>query len=164
MATAEFILQGFTTRTHRDALRDLFGISDIRMILLNVAYVKESGVQEIESELKPHASRVTVLAGIRNDITSHQGLARLHRIRGLTLYTVDTGSRHVVFHPKLYVVRGKTVAKIIIGSANLTLGGLNNNIEGGVVLAFDEADSKDRATPFSGSSGAPQPNMAGAAL
>jgi HKD family nuclease len=123
VATVKFILQGFTTSTHRDALRDLFGISDIRTILLNVAYVKESGVEEIENELKAHASRATVLAGIRNDITSYQGLTRLHRIRGLTLYAVDTGSRHVVFHPKLYLVRGKTAAKVIVGSANLTLGG-----------------------------------------
>jgi hypothetical protein len=59
------------------------------------------------------------------------------------LYTVDTGSRHVVFHPKVYLARGKNAAKIIVGSANLTLGGLNNNIEGGVVLAFDETDSID---------------------
>jgi hypothetical protein len=140
MATAEFILQGFTTRTHRTALRDLFTISKIRAVLLSVAYVKESGVEEIANELAAHGSQTTVFAGIRNDITSYQGLARLHRIRGLKLYTVDTGSRHVVFHPKLYLARGKTAAKMIVGSANLTLGGLNNNIEGGVLLAFEEAD------------------------
>src|ERR1700682_2682736 len=145
MATAEFILQGFTARTHRTALRDLFTISKLRAALLSVAYVKESGVEEIESELGANASRTTVFAGIRNDITSYQGLARLHRIGGLKLYTVDTGSRHVVFHPKVYLARGKTAAKIIVGSANLTLGGLNNNIEGGVVLAFDEADLRDGA-------------------
>jgi hypothetical protein len=145
MATAEFILQGFTTRTHRAALRDLFRISELRAVLLSVAYVKESGVEEIEGDLATHASITTVFAGIRNDITSYQGLARLHRIRGLKLYTVDTGSRHVVFHPKLYLARGKTAAKIIVGSANLTLGGLNNNIEAGIVLAFEEADLRDGA-------------------
>lgn len=140
MATAEFILQGFTTRTHRTALRDLFTIPKVRAVLLSVAYVKQSGVEEIARELTAHASRTIVFAGVRNDITSYQGLARLHRIDGLKLYTVDTGSRHVVFHPKLYFARGKTSAKVIVGSANLTLGGLNNNIEGSVVLAFDEAD------------------------
>jgi hypothetical protein len=144
MAKAEFILQGFTTRTHAAALRDLFKISGIRNVLLNVAYVKESGVEEIETELRAHASRITVFAGIRNDITSYQGLARLHKIRSLKLYIVDTGSRHVVFHPKLYLVRGETETNVVVGSANLTLGGLNNNIEGSVLLGFDQTASEDR--------------------
>jgi HKD family nuclease len=89
--------------------------------------VSESGVQQIEAVLRSHADRVTVFAGIRNDITSQQGLALLHDI-GVKLYTVDTGSRAVIFHPKLYLVRGRTNARFVVGSANLTLGGLNNKV------------------------------------
>jgi HKD family nuclease len=55
----------------------------------------------------------------------------LHKI-GVNVYTVDTGSRAVIFHPKLYLVRGEKVARLVIGSANLTLGGLNNNVEAGL--------------------------------
>jgi HKD family nuclease len=145
VAKDEFILQGFTTGTHRIALRAMFALPDIDRIVINVAYVKESGVQELETQLKAHAVKVTVFAGIRNDITSHQGLARLRRIPKLTLYTVDTGSRQIVFHPKLYVVSGKICARVLIGSANLTLGGLNNNIEAGLLLDFDLADPTDKA-------------------
>lgn len=145
MAKAEFILQGFTTRTHRAALGEFFSVSKIERILLSVAYVKESGVQEIETQLKAHAGKVTILAGVRNEITSHQGVTRLHRIRRINLYTVDTGSRQVVFHPKFYLVRGKTHARLLVGSANLTLGGLNNNIEAGLVLELDLADPTDKA-------------------
>ena len=86
-----------------------------------------------------------MLAGIRNDITSHQGLVRLHGIIGSKLYTVDTGSRNVIFHPKLYLVCGKTRARLVVGSANLTLGGLNNNIEAGMMLDFDLTDKADKA-------------------
>lgn len=85
-----------------------------------------------------------MFAGVRNDITSHQGLVRLHGIGG-ELYTVDTGSRTLIFHPKLYLVRGKGNAGLIIGSANLTLGGLNNNIEAGMLLDFDMTDAADKA-------------------
>jgi hypothetical protein len=87
---------------------------------------------------------VTVFAGIRNDITSWQGLKKLHKI-GVNLYTVDTGSRNVIFHPKLYLVRNPNNARLIVGSANLTLGGLNNNIEAGMALGFELADADDQA-------------------
>lgn len=140
----EFILQGFTKRTHGDAIRELFEIPDIRRIILSVAFVSESGLQQIEAKLKPHAAVVTVFAGIRNDITSYQGLARLHKIGG-ELYAIDTGSRNVLFHPKLYLVRGGTCARLIVGSANLTLGGLNNNIEAGMLLEFDLTNAAAKA-------------------
>src|SRR5579862_7818009 len=110
MATAKFILQGFTASTHIDALRWLFDLP----------------------------------AGIRNDATSYQGLVRLHRIVD-QLYTVGTGSRTLIFHPKLYLVRAKEHAHLMIGSANLTLAGLNNNIEAGMLLGFDLNEAIDKA-------------------
>lgn len=85
----------------------------------------------------------TVFAGIRNDSTSYQGLLRLHRTVG-QLYTVDTGSRVQIFHPKLYLVRASGRARLLIGSANLTLAGLNNNIEAGVLLNFDFVNAADK--------------------
>src|SRR5574340_430890 len=109
MAKKGFILQGVTAKTHAQAVRELFDCPDIKKVILSVAFVSESGVQQIEAALRAHSARVTVLAGIRNDITTHQGLALLHDI-GVRLYTVDTGSRNVIFHPKLYLVRGKAAA------------------------------------------------------
>jgi hypothetical protein len=144
MAKKEFILQGFTARTHAAAVRELFDVPDVKQVVLSVAFVSESGVQQIEAKLKAHAEHVTVFAGIRNDITSHQGLARLQGIGG-KLYTVDTGSRTIIFHPKLFLVRGKARARLVVGSANLTLGGLNNNIEAGILLDLDLTDATDKA-------------------
>ena len=144
VAKKSFILQGITPKTHAQAVRELFDIPDIKKVILSVAFVSESGVKQIENQLKAHAALVTVYAGIRNDITSHQGLALLQNI-GVKLYTVDTGSRNVIFHPKLYLVRGTTAARFVIGSANLTLGGLNNNIEASLVIDFDLAETDDMA-------------------
>ena len=115
MAHKEFILQGFTKRTHGMAIRELFDLPEIQKVVLSVAFVSESGVDQIVAELKAHAARVTVFAGIRNDITSHQGLKRLHAIAS-KLYVVDTGSRMVVFHPKIYMVRSKSHARLLLGS------------------------------------------------
>jgi len=144
MSKNEFILQGFTTRTHAQAVRQLFDLEDIQKAFLSVAFITESGVQQIEDKLKAYAAGVTVFAGIRNDITSYQGLVRLFNIGG-TLYTVDTGSRTLLFHPKLFMVRAKDRAALVMGSANLTLGGLNNNIEAGMLIDFDLDDETDKA-------------------
>jgi HKD family nuclease len=144
MATPEFILQGFTTSTHVDALQRLFDVPDIQNVLVSVAYVTEGGVEQIEGHLIKHAAHATVFAGIRNDTTSYQGLVRLRRAVN-DLYTVDTGSRTLIFHPKLYLARGREQARLVVGSANLTLAGLNNNIEAGLLLEFDLMDADDKA-------------------
>jgi HKD family nuclease len=144
MATHEFILQGFTDSTHLDVLQRLFDLPDIQRVLVSVAFVTEGGVEKIRAQLIPHTARATVFAGIRNDTTSHQALVRLLGIVS-ELYTVDTGSRTVIFHPKLYVVRGVERARLVIGSANLTLAGLNTNIEAGMLLDFDLADAADKS-------------------
>jgi HKD family nuclease len=144
MATPEFILQGFTANTHVDALQRLFDLPDIQTVLVSVAFVSEGGAEHIEAHLIRHAACATVFAGIRNGATSYQALARLHRVVH-ELYTVDTGSQTLIFHPKLYLVRGREHARLIIGSANLTLAGLNNNIEAGMLLDFDLTDATDKA-------------------
>ena len=143
MAAREFILQGLTNRTHGEVVREMFDVADIQRSIISVAFLMESGVDQIELKMAPHVGSAMVFAGIRNDITSYQGMKRLLDA-GVALYAVDTGSRHLLFHPKLYYVRGKKLARLSIGSANLTLGGLNNNIEAGVILDFDPADKDDR--------------------
>jgi HKD family nuclease len=140
---AELILQGLTPSSHVDAVRRLFDLSDIRNVLLGVAFINESGVRQIEAQLLANTASVTVFAGIRNDATSYQGLVRLHDAVN-TLYTVDTSARTFIFHPKLFLVRGKERARLLVGSANLTFAGLNRNIEAGMLLDFDLTDEDDR--------------------
>ncbi|HKS26350.1 MAG TPA: hypothetical protein VJS44_00960 [Pyrinomonadaceae bacterium] len=148
MAKRKFILQGFTSSVHARAVRALFTVPDIKQVTLSVAFVSESGVQQIEEQLKAHATNLIVFAGIRNDITSYQGLALLHSIIGSNLYVVDTGSRNILFHPKLYLARGEAQARLIVSSANLTVGGLNNNIEAGMMLDLDLTDADDKAIVY----------------
>jgi hypothetical protein len=61
------------------------------------------------------------------------------------LYAVDTGSARLVFHPKLYMGSSAKETRLVIGSANFTVGGLNNNIEAGVALDLDRAVAEDEA-------------------
>lgn len=141
--TIELILQGLTERTHAEVLGEMFE-GDVKRAIISVAFASEDGVDLIEPVLARHADKITVFAGIRNEITSAQALKRLLEI-GVSLYAVDTGSRTLLFHPKLYHVREADVARLTVGSANLTLGGLNNNIEAGVLFELNIDDEDDAA-------------------
>lgn len=144
MTAKTFILQGLTPKTHRKTILELFDVTDIKRVVISVAFANLGGVELLREALKPHKANSLVFVGIRNEITTIQGVRSLLDI-GVKLYTVDTGSRRVIFHPKIYMVRGAKRAKIIIGSANLTPGGLNNNIEASVAIECDLNDSNDRA-------------------
>ncbi len=143
MAQFDFIFQGPTANTHIERIRHFLGLTDLTKVIISVAFINEEGVRLLEESLRPHADKTIVFAGIRNEITSIQGLNRLLAL-GVTLYTVDTGARNIVFHPKIYLIKAQNHAGILGGSANLTLGGLNNNIEASLVLEMDLADTSDR--------------------
>lgn len=144
MAINSFILQGFTARTHKEAIHNLFDVADIQRVIVSVAFVNLGGVELLEAKLLAHRDKTTAFIGIRNDITTIQGARRLLDF-GVRLYTVDTGTRRIIYHPKIYLVRGAKQAKLIVGSANLTPGGLNNNIEAGIVIECDLSNEADQA-------------------
>ncbi|WP_421991727.1 hypothetical protein [Qipengyuania sp.] len=137
----ELILQGLTDRTHAAALIEMFE-GELDRAIVSVAFVSDDGVSLIAPLLAPHADKITVFAGIRNEITSAQAMKRLLAM-GVSLFAVDTGSRTLLFHPKMYHVRRDKAAQLSVGSANLTLGGLNNNIEAGLLLDLDLDDEDE---------------------
>jgi HKD family nuclease len=140
--SAAFILQGLTPQNHVSAIAELTEVERIERILISVAFVSSAGVELVADHLRPHVTKTTVYAGVRNGITSAQAIKSLLEL-GVDLKTVDTGSAHLVFHPKLYYVRGERTARLLVGSANLTTGGMNNNVEASVVLDLDMSSSKD---------------------
>lgn len=140
-----FLLQGLTERTHLVALRTLLAQATPHRVLLSVAYVTQGGVDLIASAVSAAGCRVDAFVGIRNGVTTLEGLSALVEA-GATVHCVDTGAQQLLFHPKIYLAWGRTRAGVIIGSANLTVGGLNNNIESSVVLDLDA--TKDEDTDF----------------
>lgn len=84
----------------------------------------------------------TAYIGIRNGVTSAQGVSDFFDI-GVNVYLVDTAAADIVFHPKIYAGYNKSLARIIMGSANLTLGGLSNNIEASAIIEIDRQNTSD---------------------
>jgi HKD family nuclease len=143
MAQLELILQAVRDTTHAAAIRTLLEHVSADQVLISVAFVHEAGVEAIEEALKPVAAKTEFFVGIRNGITTVQGIKRL-LASNAKIYAVDTGSRDTIFHPKLYLATGGQKASLIVGSANLTFQGLHNNIEVSALVALDLTDGADR--------------------
>jgi HKD family nuclease len=143
MAELDFILQAVTTANHAKALQALLALPNPSEVLVSVAFVREPGLEAVEAAIKPLATKTTFFIGIRNDITSIQAVKRLLAMK-VKLYAVDTGSRGILFHPKLYMAASVSKASVIIGSANLTFGGLHNNIEVSTRVDLDLSNAADK--------------------
>ena len=139
-----FILQGTTSDSHLDEIIETISIPEISRIIISVAFLTQRGFALLSDIIKPNADKAIVLAGIRNGITSAQGLLSCMEC-GCKTYAVDTGSKSVVFHPKIYFGRNAKKAQLVLGSANLTVGGLNSNIEAGLKIEIDLNIPKDAA-------------------
>jgi HKD family nuclease len=137
LETVGFITQGFLEgNDHYIKLIEFLSSKNLRHAIFNIAFIKMSGINLLKTQLEQARGKLTVFAGIRNGITSIQAIFKLIDM-GISVYLVDTGSGNIVYHPKLYFFEYDTSYKIIIGSANLTGGGLNSNIEFSSIIETD---------------------------
>lgn len=138
MADLNFILQAVTTANHAESIRTLLALPKPTQIVVSVAFARTTGLEAIQESIKPLAAITKFFVGIRNDVTSLQAIKQLLALK-LDLYAVDTGSRKVIFHPKLYLAANASNAIAIVGSANMTFSGLHNNIEVSTRMVLDFA-------------------------
>jgi len=145
MAKVTHILQGVNDRDfHSDRLREILSLEGITGFLISVAFCRSEGVAEIEELLDSRIPESHIFLGIRNEITSAQGIVSL-LAKGLNPMVIDTATPSVLFHPKLYASWSESAAKVMLGSANLTAAGLTRNIESSCIFEIDrtcEADEK----------------------
>ncbi len=109
-----------------------------------VAWAKESGLQRIRPDLRAFRARggkARILLGIDADGATFEGLYAAIDDFNEARVLFNANSR--TFHPKLYMITGKTASVVIIGSGNLTKGGLLGNYEAGMYLELDLSDDAD---------------------
>ena len=132
---ATILLQGITAANHESAIMRVLALPNPERTTIGVAFLNARGLQVIGHALARVAPKTTIFVGIRNGITSAQGLADLLHLK-CSIYAVDSGSRSRLFHPKIYASRNAGEARVVIGSANLTGGGLASNVEASLCLTL----------------------------
>ena len=93
--------------------------------------------------LRPLGQRIRVFGGIDNDTTSRQGLECLFDI-GVQVNAVATGGAGPIFHPKVFLAKGRHEMRVLVGSANLTRRGLSQNVEAGIFLRLSLEKAGDQ--------------------
>lgn len=145
------ILQPFGSQRLGDVLREALSgrLGTFHHFQAAVAFVKRSGVQHLSEPLQQFiqaGNTVRLVVGIDQQVTSHDGLSLLLDVVGSTsqIWINHTeGTVPVTFHPKIYLFEGVSRSLLIIGSGNLTSGGLFTNDEASSVQYLDPNEPDD---------------------
>jgi HKD family nuclease len=117
-----------------------------KRVNLAVAFIKYSGFLLIEENLNrclKNNSQVEFLVGLDFRTTEPKALRKLRLLsdKGFPIkcycFSDPLISDTPVYHPKLYLLSDERKATIIVGSSNLTAGGLRSNMEVNAVIIAD---------------------------
>ena len=127
-------------------LIELLDSSDYHTLNIAVAFAKNSGVLRIKDSLEKFRERegkVNVYVGVDLGGTSYEALtALLLHTDSLNVVHSENGQ---TFHPKIYQFVGEEKGVVVIGSHNLTAGGLWTNFESSVLIPVVGSEANEVA-------------------
>lgn len=112
-----------------------------------VAFVRRTGTCRISAQLAQFSrtAQVEIIAGIDHGGTSSEGLQDLLDAVSPTGRIIIFHNRQpYTFHPKIYLFKSFDKADLVVGSGNLTEGGLYTNYEAGLRLSLDLTDTDQK--------------------
>jgi len=116
-------------------------------VLMLIAFVKRSGLSRLADALREFMDAggcVGAVVGIDHQGTSTEGLRLLLECSN-EAYVFHNRAFSSTFHPKVYLFeRSDEQAAAIVGSGNLTAGGLYTNYETSLLLELDLNHAQDR--------------------
>jgi hypothetical protein len=128
-----------------DWLRERLNDARLDHLEIAAAWMKRSGLTRIRPEIESFRARgglASVIVGIDEGGATKQGLALAYDMFDHAYVFHDRSSR--TFHPKVYLVTGNAQAHLLIGSNNVTAGGLFNNYEASLSCELDLNIDEDR--------------------
>jgi hypothetical protein len=103
-------------------------VEGARSLSFAVAFVTESGVAKLAEILEPLGELALEVVARAGGVTTPDALHALRDWLGAQV-SVAIGRDSMRFHPKLWLARSESELKALSGSGNLTLGGLQDNVE-----------------------------------
>ena len=141
----KFVAQPFEDQANLlDFLND--GLPGATRFLAVVAWAKRSGLSRIREALQGLRSRggsAVIVLGIDEGGATVQGLEdAIDLFDEAYVFHDRTGA---TLHPKMYIIETGATVLALVGSNNLTAGGLYFNYEAALTLELDLSDEDDRA-------------------
>lgn len=122
-------------------IRDAVAKPHVRRGRIVVAWAREAGVGLLYTAIKEQLRNVDLVVGMAGRGTSAEAIAQLRSI-ARRVYVYHKHHRQT-FHPKVYLFdSGETLpahATLLVGSSNLTAGGLVQNTEGNLMFKLSPA-------------------------
>lgn len=119
-------------------------LQNAKTVRIAVAFLKYSGIRVIEKSLKQclkNNGTVEIIAGLDFKTTDPQSMYYLLQLQkefsNLKFFCYgdkNENKTNIVFHPKIYLFQDKNGTTGIVGSANLTGGGLMTNFEANAIF------------------------------
>lgn len=141
----ELMNQPFTGQLG-DRLIELLDSSKYHTLNIAVAFAKNSGVLRVKDSFerfRAQGGKVNVYVGVDLGGTSYEALtALLLHTDSLNVVHAEKGQ---TFHPKIYQFLGEDIGLVIVGSHNLTGGGLWTNFESSIHVPLEVAGSDNKS-------------------
>lgn len=110
------------------------------------AFTRLTGVGRLADDISSFQRRggkAILVSGVDMRGTTYQGLEQALSVFD-EVYVYHDSDPQRTFHPKLFVLKGATSAAVLIGSNNLTAGGLYNNYELATLVELDLSIADDK--------------------
>ncbi len=137
--------QPFKNQALGDQLIKLIDSNDYHTLNIVVAFAKNSGVNIMKDyfqKFRDKGCEVNINVGIDLNGTSYEALFNLLYCTD-SLNVIHTERLDQTFHTKIYQFIGKKKAFLIVGSHNLTRGGLWTNFESSIHIPINVSDYDD---------------------
>lgn len=109
----------------------------IEKVTFVVAWARYGGLARLESEINAFRARggfLRIILGVDLDAATVPGLLLAGKLSDEAYVFHDQGGG--TFHPKVYLAEGSEEAVLLVGSSNLTAGGLYGNFESSLEARF----------------------------
>lgn len=122
-------------------------IKQAEEVKIAVAFMSQRGLDMIGDALDhclQSGGYFEMLVGLDMHVTDPQALQDIYdlsrRSSNVTVFCHASPRSDVIYHPKLYLLKAERQVSIIIGSSNLTQGGLKRNIEANLAIQAEIHD------------------------
>jgi hypothetical protein len=128
-------------RTVGAFLSRVLSAEDINALTVVVAWARFRGLRRIKEGLTAFRARganARIILGIDEGVATRPGLVLANELFTEAFVLHDRPG--ITFHPKMYLAEGADRAALLVGSGNLTAGGLFSNYEAAVEVEFSLPD------------------------
>ena len=126
-----------------EIIRENLGSGEFDQLNVVVAFAKNSGVlrlREAFEDFRANGGKINLYVGIDMNVTSYEALANLLPVSNALRVVHDENGQ--TFHTKLFNFVGQDRSVLIVGSNNLTGGGLWTSYESSIQLDLDLKNPK----------------------